>query len=67
VNLTGFSFHGLSANEAKHRLERDGPNIVNSSGGASLWTILLRQISNSLTMVGNVFQIAARWMVNARS
>lgn len=43
--------HGLDTNEAKRRLERDGANTVSSSGGASLWTIFLRQISNSLTVV----------------
>lgn len=43
--------HGLDEDEARRRLDRDGPNTVTTSGGASLWTIFLRQISNSLTVV----------------
>lgn len=47
----GIQDRGLDTDEANHRLNRDGPNTVTSSGGASLWTIFLRQISNSLTVV----------------
>lgn len=47
----GVQDHGLESDEANRRLDRDGPNTVTSSGGASLWTIFLRQISNSLTVV----------------
>ncbi|KAF2753981.1 putative potassium/sodium P-type ATPase [Pseudovirgaria hyperparasitica] len=43
--------NGLSSAEAASRLARDGPNKVEGAGGLSLWKILLRQVSNSLTLV----------------
>ncbi|KAF7128249.1 hypothetical protein CNMCM5793_002791 [Aspergillus hiratsukae] len=43
--------NGLSGTEAVTRLERDGPNRVQEIEGVSTWKILLRQVSNSLTMV----------------
>jgi Na+-exporting ATPase len=43
--------NGLSSTEAATRLERDGPNRVQEIEGVSTWKILLRQVSNSLTMV----------------
>lgn len=42
---------GLSGTEAASRLERDGPNTVREMEGVSVWGILLRQVSNSLTLV----------------
>ncbi|KAL2844730.1 hypothetical protein BJY01DRAFT_185509 [Aspergillus pseudoustus] len=43
--------HGLSNAEAAARLARDGPNTVKEMEGLSAWKILLRQVSNSLTLV----------------
>ncbi|KAI0836487.1 potassium/sodium eff [Hypoxylon sp. FL0890] len=43
--------HGLHSREAARRLERDGPNKMEGAQGLSVWKILLRQVSNSLTMV----------------
>lgn len=43
--------HGLDGNEAKSRLDRDGPNQLETAAGISAWRILLRQVSNSLTIV----------------
>ncbi|KAK2812739.1 hypothetical protein FQN50_001068 [Emmonsiellopsis sp. PD_5] len=43
--------YGLSSAEAASRLQRDGPNKVKGAEGVSLWKILLRQVSNSLTLV----------------
>ncbi|KAL2263366.1 hypothetical protein VTK26DRAFT_7087 [Humicola hyalothermophila] len=43
--------HGIDAHEAARRLERHGPNKVEGAKGLSVWTILLRQVSNSLTIV----------------
>ncbi|KAI9783059.1 MAG: hypothetical protein M1839_004228 [Geoglossum umbratile] len=43
--------HGLSAAEAASRLARDGPNKLEEDEGVSVWEVLLRQVSNSLTMV----------------
>ncbi|KAH8896223.1 potassium/sodium efflux P-type ATPase [Thozetella sp. PMI_491] len=43
--------YGLTNAEAAHRLEQDGPNAVEEAKGLSVWKILLRQISNSLTMI----------------
>ncbi|KAJ5644539.1 ATPase P-type K/Mg/Cd/Cu/Zn/Na/Ca/Na/H-transporter [Penicillium longicatenatum] len=43
--------NGLSSSEALLRLERDGPNAVQEVTGISVWGILLRQVSNSLTIV----------------
>ncbi|KAI0872417.1 hypothetical protein GGS24DRAFT_16489 [Hypoxylon argillaceum] len=43
--------HGLSQTEAARRLAEDGPNRVKAAKGLSAWKILLRQVSNSLTVV----------------
>ena len=43
--------HGLSTAEAASRLARDGPNKLEEDEGVSIWEVLLRQVSNSLTMV----------------
>ncbi|KAG4411263.1 hypothetical protein IFR04_015610 [Cadophora malorum] len=43
--------HGLSSPEAVSRLERDGPNKIDGSGKVSIGEVLLRQVSNSLTIV----------------
>ncbi|KAL4753094.1 hypothetical protein BDW72DRAFT_44613 [Aspergillus terricola var. indicus] len=43
--------HGLSNEEASFRLARDGPNRVREMDGLSVWKILLRQVSNSLTLI----------------
>ncbi|KAH7040948.1 uncharacterized protein B0I36DRAFT_281587 [Microdochium trichocladiopsis] len=43
--------HGLTSSDAARRLEDDGPNKVEGAKGLSLWTILVRQVSNALTMV----------------
>ncbi|KAI1846360.1 hypothetical protein JX266_007565 [Neoarthrinium moseri] len=43
--------NGLSNAEAAHRLQQDGPNTVEGAKGLSVWKILLRQVSNSLTCV----------------
>ncbi|WEW57320.1 magnesium-transporting ATPase [Emydomyces testavorans] len=52
ASILGVDLHnGLSSAEAASRLRRDGPNKVKSAEGISLWKILLRQVSNSLTLV----------------
>ncbi|KAJ5108365.1 hypothetical protein N7456_005040 [Penicillium angulare] len=52
VSLLNTDLHnGLSSSEAQLRLERDGPNTVREIKGISVWGILLRQVSNSLTIV----------------
>ncbi|KAF2851868.1 sodium P-type ATPase-like protein [Plenodomus tracheiphilus IPT5] len=43
--------HGLSYAEAESRLRLYGPNKVKGAEGLSMWKILLRQVSNSLTFV----------------
>ncbi|KAM7203307.1 hypothetical protein V8F33_002298 [Rhypophila sp. PSN 637] len=43
--------NGLDTAEAARRLARYGPNKVEGAKGLSMWTILLRQVSNSLTLV----------------
>ncbi|KAJ5167793.1 ATPase P-type K/Mg/Cd/Cu/Zn/Na/Ca/Na/H-transporter [Penicillium canariense] len=43
--------NGLSSVEADERLKKDGPNAVREIKGISVWGILLRQVSNSLTIV----------------
>ncbi|EAW11763.1 putative potassium/sodium P-type ATPase [Aspergillus clavatus NRRL 1] len=43
--------NGLSSAEAAARLQRDGPNRVQEIEGISTWKVLLRQVSNSLTIV----------------
>ncbi|KAF1996981.1 potassium/sodium eff [Amniculicola lignicola CBS 123094] len=42
---------GLSVSEAESRLQHYGPNKVKGAEGLSMWQILLRQVSNSLTIV----------------
>ncbi|KAI1348513.1 hypothetical protein F5Y01DRAFT_211790 [Xylaria sp. FL0043] len=43
--------NGLSHAEAARRLGEYGPNRVKAAKGLSVWKILLRQVSNSLTVV----------------
>ncbi|KAI2793242.1 Calcium-transporting ATPase 3 [Penicillium oxalicum] len=43
--------NGLSSAEASERLKKDGPNTVQEIKGVSVWGLLLRQVSNSLTFV----------------
>lgn len=43
--------HGLSTAEAASRLQRYGPNKVKGAAGVSAGTILLRQVTNSLTLI----------------
>jgi P-type Na+/K+ transporter len=43
--------HGLSNNEAAARLQKDGPNKIKDTERISVFQILLRQVSNSLTLV----------------
>jgi Na+-exporting ATPase len=47
--------HGLTTADAVYRLERDGPNRLQGDEGASVWGILIRQVSNSLTLVSGYF------------
>ena len=49
--ITNSCSHGLSHAEAQSRLQFYGPNKVEGAEGLSLWKILLRQVSNSLTFV----------------
>lgn len=42
---------GLTSEEASKRLERDGPNSLDGAGQVSMAKVLLRQVSNSLTIV----------------
>lgn len=42
---------GLTSQEAEERLARDGPNKLTSDEGVTWWSVLLRQVSNSLTLV----------------
>ncbi|KAK0724420.1 Na or K P-type ATPase [Lasiosphaeris hirsuta] len=51
VLLSTDADHGLDAAEAARRLQHHGPNTVEGAKGLSVWTILLRQVSNSLTLV----------------
>ena len=43
--------NGLNTTEAESRLRHYGPNKVKGAEGLSMWKILLRQVSNSLTLV----------------
>ncbi|KAI5805653.1 hypothetical protein DFH27DRAFT_382233 [Peziza echinospora] len=42
---------GLPAADAQERLARDGPNKLEGEEGVGVWRVLLRQVSNSLTLV----------------
>ncbi|KAK0935218.1 P-type ATPase, partial [Friedmanniomyces endolithicus] len=41
---------GLTAAEAKQRLEESGKNELGDAGGVNLGKILLRQIANAMTL-----------------
>ncbi|KAJ5212093.1 ATPase P-type K/Mg/Cd/Cu/Zn/Na/Ca/Na/H-transporter [Penicillium cinerascens] len=43
--------NGISDTEARLRFTRDGPNVIREIKGVSVWGIILRQVSNSLTIV----------------
>jgi P-type Na+/K+ transporter len=43
--------HGLTNSEAATRLQKDGPNKIKDGERISVFQILLRQVSNSLTLV----------------
>lgn len=49
VNLV----NGLSTSDAKERLRMEGPNTLTTDAGITWYGVLLRQISNSLTLVGD--------------
>lgn len=49
--LTAPRSHGLTTNEVIRRRELYGANKLESSGAIVWWRILLRQVSNSLTLV----------------
>jgi Na+-exporting ATPase len=49
--LTSRASDGLHPDEAASRLLQYGPNKVKGADGLSVWAILLRQVSNSLTLV----------------
>lgn len=51
--------NGIATSEAAIRLQRHGPNKVEGAKGLSVWTILLRQVSNSLTLVSASARSAA--------
>jgi magnesium-transporting ATPase (P-type) len=46
---------GLSLTEAESRLRQYGPNKVKGAEGLSMWEILMRQVSNSLTLAHENF------------
>ncbi|CAK3830465.1 Calcium-transporting ATPase 3 [Lecanosticta acicola] len=50
-NLLQIDSNGLTADEVALRRARYGLNRLESSGGVKWWSILFRQISNSLTLV----------------
>lgn len=43
--------YGLPSQDAQARLARDGPNKLEGDEGVGVWRVLVRQISNSLTLV----------------
>jgi potassium/sodium efflux P-type ATPase len=45
------SSNGLDPTDASARLQKYGSNVLATSGGVTIWSILIRQVSNSLTLV----------------
>lgn len=43
--------HGLAPQDAQARMARDGPNKLEGDEGVGVWRVLVRQVSNSLTLV----------------
>lgn len=52
--------NGLTSSEAADRLAKDGHNKIDGAGTVSIGKILLRQVSNSLTIV-RVLQVCSTW------
>lgn len=52
--------NGLNSADAKDRLVSNGPNRLETSGGVSVMEVLLRQVSNSLTLVSDERRILMR-------
>lgn len=42
---------GLLPEEAQRRLDADGPNAIREAKAVSIWTIMLRQVANALTII----------------
>lgn len=42
---------GLTVEEAKQRLLDNGPNSIKEAKAVSIWTLLLRQVANALTVI----------------
>ncbi|CAZ84660.1 unnamed protein product [Tuber melanosporum] len=55
---------GLTAKEAAERLSRDGPNKLTDTGGITWWSVLVRQVSNSLTLVLVIAMAASYGMLD---
>jgi|SRR5690606_27687537 len=53
--------NGLCSQDAKDRLVSNGPNRLETQGGVSVIEVLLRQVSNSLTLVSDKWRILMRW------
>ena len=49
--LDANSEDGLTAEEAKARLEKYGPNLFQDARGVRPWKILLRQVANAMMLV----------------
>ena len=62
---------GLSSEEARHRFERDGPNIVPVAGGPSVWCRLIRQLTHCTdktgTLTSNQMQVVEAWTPAGRA
>ncbi|CUS09847.1 unnamed protein product [Tuber aestivum] len=55
---------GLTTKEAAERLSRDGPNKLTDAGGITWWGVLVRQVSNSLTLVLVIAMAASYGMLD---
>jgi hypothetical protein len=53
--------NGLCSQDAEDRLVSNGPNRLETQGGVSVVEVLLRQVSNSLTLVSDEWRILMRW------
>jgi Ca2+-transporting ATPase len=51
IRCLGSSRSGLSADEARHRLESVGPNVLQAAHRTSPWRLLAAQFSNVLIVI----------------
>jgi hypothetical protein len=58
---------GLKTADAKEKLMRDGPNKLTGDGGTTWYGVLIRQVSNSLTLVCYIDAVSRPSIMSSQS